>query len=888
MYTNGYTVFLCLCTFIYQEPCTWSDDVDEYDPINDHTEHVAAPAEPVIEDFSTAGGHDDRREHTSTSSQYALLLKPFALLLLMIKNAYSLSDSCLKMLLLTMAMLIKIVGVAFMIKSSDLQLFLDIFPMTEHRLRALANCGCADNGFVHLVCCPKCLKLFDEINKWTIYARSQAEDFVCDYVRFPNHPHLSRRKKCASQLVQRVSTGVASVFKPLKVFPYNGLVSAIRHIIQRPDMLTHCNQWPLRVSKNATCLLDVYDGDVWKEFLCVQGRPFLSQSNTLALVLNVDWFRPFEQSQYSVGVIYFTILNLPREVRYLPKNIIVVGIIPGPKEPEKVMNTFLQPLVADLQALWEGIYMSTPSQSLPVRIRAALLCVSCDIPACRKVCGFLGHNANLSCSKCLCFFPGNVANGFDYSGYNVLQWLPRSLSCHLENAKESKQAPTATAKRSLESQHGARYSALLDLPYFDVVRQHVIDPMHKLFLGLAKHTVSIWKDKYWTRNSDTESIQEVVDRFQVPSDIGRIPSRISAGFSGFTADQWKHWTLLYSLVALKGRIPVADYDLWKMFVEACSIICSPVITRESIQKAHELLVRFCVTFQELYGSSSCTINMHLSCHLQQCIQDFGPAHTFWCFGFERMNGVLGSFSTNNRSIEVQLMRRYVDSVQFATVAQSIDDNDFKTIYNALVKSSKDVRGTANSILYAHVEALTSSNAGEFVLKYNRMVDISGTQLPQVLTESEHAQLVEISRQLFGQQFVNLFMLYNEATQLSFLGQKYGTRKSRLSRSSTVQAHARLTASLTELSVGRIERFLSIAVELMDHNTSATMHIHFADVMWLDAYPDGNSYPAPISIWYNCMACRSLIPVAFFTTRVAMCPVTIDNTEALVSVPLIHM
>lgn len=456
----------------------------------------------------------------------------------------------------------------------------------------------------------------------------------------------------------------------------------------------------------------------------------------------------------------------------------------------------------------------------------------------------------------------------------------------------SKQAPTATAKRSLESQHGARYSVLLDLPYFDVVRQHVIDPMHNLFLGLAKHTITIWKERYWTRNSDTEVIQEVVDKFQVPSGIfGRIPSRISSGFSGFTADQWKHWTLIYSLVAIKGRIPTPDYDLWKLFVRACSIICSPVITRESIQEAHQLLVRFCVKFQELYGSSSCTINMYLSCHLQQCLQDFGPAHTFWCFAFERMNGVLGSFSTNNHSIEVQLMRRYVDSMQSTTAAQSIDDNDFKAIYPALVKSNKDVRDTANSVLYAHVDALTDRNTGEFVLKYNGMVNINGTQLLKVLTASDHTELKEISKQIFGPQFVNVRVLYNEATQLSFLGQTYGTRTSRLSRSCTIQAHGRLTTSLTALSVGRIERFLSLTIELTDntnHLASATTHVHFADVMWLDAYPDTDIYPEPISMWYNCISRRSFIPVAFFTTRVAMCPVTVNNAETLVSVPLIHM
>ena len=33
-------------------------------------------------------------------------------------------------------------------------------------------------------------------------------------------------------------------------------------------------------------------------------------------------------------------------------------------------------------------------------VRAALLCVSCDLPAAQKTCGFLGHSAKLSCSKC--------------------------------------------------------------------------------------------------------------------------------------------------------------------------------------------------------------------------------------------------------------------------------------------------------------------------------------------------------------------------------------------------------------------------------------------------------------------------------------------------------
>ena len=234
-------------------------------------------------------------------------------------------------------------------------------------------------------------------------------------------------------------------------------------------------------------MVDIYDGDIWNEFLNVQPQAFLSEHNNLGLILNVDWFRPFEHSQYSVGVIYFALLNLPREVRYLPKNIIIAGIIPGPNERSQVVNTFLEPLVGDLNALWKGLCISIPSYSHIVRIRAALLCVSCDIPACRKVCGFLGHNANLACSKCCCFFPGNVTDGFNFSGYDTHQWIPRSMDQHLDNVRACKSAKTATARQSLESQHGARYSVLVELPYFNVIRWHMIDPMHNLRNSQAHH-----------------------------------------------------------------------------------------------------------------------------------------------------------------------------------------------------------------------------------------------------------------------------------------------------------------------------------------------------------------------------------------------------------------
>ena len=102
----------------------------------------------------------------------------------------------------------------------------------------------------------------------------------------------------------------------------------------------------------------------------------------------------------------------------------------------------------------------------------------------------------------------------------------------------SKNATTATDRSKIERESGARYSELLRLPYFDVIRFHVVDPMHNLFLGIAKHTTETWKLLNILKSPHFCQLQDKVDRILPPPKIVRIPRKISSGFSSFTADEW--------------------------------------------------------------------------------------------------------------------------------------------------------------------------------------------------------------------------------------------------------------------------------------------------------------------------------------------------------------
>ena len=81
------------------------------------------------------------------------------------------------------------------------------------------------------------------------------------------------------------------------------------------------------------------------------------------------------------------------------------------------------------------------------------------------------------------------------------------------------------------------------------------------------------------------------------------------------------------------------------------------ISVNNVKVADRLLIDFLKKFEQLYGSDFVTPNMHLHGHLQDCIFDYGPVYSFWLFSFERENGILGSYKTNKKNIEVQLMKR---------------------------------------------------------------------------------------------------------------------------------------------------------------------------------------------------------------------------------------
>lgn len=192
-----------------------------------------------------------------------------------------------------------------------------------------------------------------------------------------------------------------------------------------------------------------------------------------------------------------------------------------------------------------------------------------------------------------------------------------------------------------------------------------------IFFGIAKHAFKTWKDLGILTTSDYEIIQSKVDLMNPPPKLGRIVRKINSGFASFTANEWKNWILIYSLHGLHGILSREHYHCWCIFVEACRTILLPVVTDTQVKRAHDLLIFNFNEFLRLYGSKYCSPNMHMACHLRECMLDYGPLSTFWCFAFEHYNGTLEEIQTSWYRPEKQMLVKFLDKQHLSNLGASL-------------------------------------------------------------------------------------------------------------------------------------------------------------------------------------------------------------------------
>lgn len=719
---------------------------------------------------------------------------------------------------------------------------IEVFPPTLYKLRK--SLGLDKESYQMFIVCPKCYKVYDGFD--TDYR----EQKFCNNVQYTTGKYSA---PCGAMLLkEKVLSNGEIRYSASKVYCYQSIISSLEYLINRPEFLNQCEQWR-RIPSRPEEYSDVYDGQIWKDFKSYGGNDFLNLPNNFALCLNIDWFQPFKRSNTSIGVAYLVVMNLPRHQRFKRKNTILLGVIPNlDKEPAR-LNEFLKPFVNELLVLWRGIRIGVSDKDL--FIRAALLSSAADIPAARKICGFMAHNAKFGCSKCLKVFvtPG-IGQKTDYSGFDKATWTERTHAGFVARVKKTLGAKSKTAREKAESENGCRYTELLRLPYYHAVRHHVIDPMHNLYLGTAKNLFCIWTDKDIITEENLKTIDDKLQQFSVPCD-GRYPRKMSSCYRQFTAEEWMNWTLYFSLYVLKGILPDRHYKNWHTYVMACRLIATPVVSLQEAKVAELLFLKFGKEYQQIYGRERVTPNMHLHCHLADCIRDYGSIHSFWLFSFERYNGILSSMPTNKKDIEKQLMKEFTTHdllINLENQLPRVDDSEFHKKIDKLLNNDGSSDDEDDLLTKLKLYRLQDANILDC---YSVWSDLSGYHLSDInktvgsLDNDELNLLTNVYQILYpGENITSSVLLRNYS--------KYQKVKFFDSTISAKGKHAKVMAywcgqdvqisSDGPLRPGVVQYFMKHGIEI---NQKIIIHV-FAVMKWFREFDEPHSYPSPLSVWFN--------------------------------------
>ena len=408
----------------------------------------------------------------------------------------------------------------------------------------------------------------------------------------------------------------------------------------------------------------------------------------------------------------------------------------------------------------------------------------------------------------------------DFSGYDREHWECRSKEQHYRDVDKVMKEVTKTGIQKAQSELGVRYSTLLALPYFDPVRFTAIDAMHNLFLGTAKHCFGLWVDKGFLTKQKLNDLECKAKMFCVPAGIGRLPCSFSSCYGAFTASQWKNWITIYSPI-LKLALPQDDFRCWLLFVRSCSILCSHCIRQSDITSADMFLIQFCRQFERLYDGKSCSFNMHLHMHLKQTFLDFGPPHASWCFVFERFNGILGSYHTNKKAIESQIMRKFCRSQAIYSLDISVHE-DLSTVLPPGYQQDISSKVPSDSLRLLHYARSSLDLINTFVFDNTLEIDPLAPYYNDVFDAELAEQLENLYNQLYPQKSItSVSRFYSKFGRITIAGDLIGSDmpgpNSRTS--SVVMAYWP--------SRGKILRITSITLECKSVlcNTSFVMNYH---------------------------------------------------------------
>ncbi|KAJ3906770.1 hypothetical protein F5879DRAFT_987125 [Lentinula edodes] len=329
----------------------------------------------------------------------------------------------------------------------------------------------------------------------------------CSFTHIPTYPngpsdpvyptHCNER---LTELSDPCGTELLQEGKPFKTYHAYSFYEWFGRFIAHPGIEQYGDRFCDEIAsfeKIPDTKRDIKDGSFVHTFRGHDGKLFLAERGNegrWVFLLHADFFNVegnrIRGKTRSTGITSLVCLNLPLSMRNDPAWIFIPGLIQGKSEPDAknsehrhywrlLIDEFSAGYLRGLQP--RHTYRSHSSEGLNERVfRVAIAGVLMDFKAARPFAGFLDVTSHHTCFLCKCWHRAHLGRT-DYQNWTTagVEFLKRGAEAWL-NAKTPKE------RNEIEFFYGTRYSELWRLPYWNPIKQLLVDPMHIFFLILMQ------------------------------------------------------------------------------------------------------------------------------------------------------------------------------------------------------------------------------------------------------------------------------------------------------------------------------------------------------------------------------------------------------------------
>lgn len=345
------------------------------------------------------------------------------------------------------------------------------------------------------------------------------------------------------------------------------------------------------------------------------------------------------------------------KIRYIPENIIVVGLHRG--KPE--MSDFFHPFLNELQTIKDegGIKFEKNGQNLLVL--PVITSCSADLPAKAQVQGMVGHSGYFGCGYCL--IKGDPIKK-DSKSKAVIRFLAKESSIRTHQKVMETYATFKSLMNSKPVNGIKNISCMVAAEDFDLVNGFSIDYMHCVLLGIMRKLTDLWlntankSQSFFISKKKQIELNKRILQIKPTLEITRKPRSLDHR-KEFKANEFRSLLLYYLRYCLEDLLPVRFINHFQLLSSAIYILLKEKVSHDDIVIAEAKLIQFADQFEKFYFSHNVTMNLHLVRHIANSVRYLGPLWAQSTFGFETNNGLLVKSSHAKADFLQSVASKYV-------------------------------------------------------------------------------------------------------------------------------------------------------------------------------------------------------------------------------------